>query len=272
MARAASGSYKRRVRHTATPRTLLFLERDGLWLFLRGAPRKWFAGRLNGLGGSVEAGEGVLAAARRECVEETGLPPAKLRLAAVVHTIEAPPVLLFVCVGTLPDGALAPTPEGEHVWLPAAALGDPARPFVDDLRALFPRVTSGPPGEPPLSFTLRPPAELVEDRVRAAGRWGATMPPAGARRDGGSHGMMLHHCDEVLADPPVTGPCNVNVTSGMGPGTVDVIDANGAVAGSVRVPGGGTVLVGVPGPVKVHYKQGLGGPVDIDAEVQQLPV
>jgi 8-oxo-dGTP diphosphatase len=152
--------------HLATPRTLLFLERDGLWLFLRGAPSKWFAGRLNGLGGRVEAGEGVLTAARRECVEETGLAPLSLRLAAVVHTIEDPPVLMFVCVGTLPPGELSATPEGEHVWLAADALADPDHAFVDDLRLLFPRVTGHTADTRPLSFTLRPPAELREDPGR----------------------------------------------------------------------------------------------------------
>ena len=150
-----------------TPRTLLFLEREGRWLFLRGAASKWFAGRLNGLGGRVEPGEGVLAAARRECVEETGLPPRSLRLAAVVHTIEDPPVLLFVCVGRLPPGDLRATSEGVHVWLPAGALRDASRPFVPDLRALFPRVTSLHPAAPPLSFTLRPPDGLREDPVSA---------------------------------------------------------------------------------------------------------
>jgi len=163
MAGAACGSYKRRVMHTATPRTLLFLERNGRWLFLRGARSKWFAGRLNGLGGRVEPYEGVLAAARRECVEETGLLPASLRLAAVVHTIEDAPVLIFVCVGTLPRGALRPTPEGEHVWLPAEALADASQPFVPDLRTLFPRVVGAAPDETPLSFTLRPPDDLRED-------------------------------------------------------------------------------------------------------------
>lgn len=33
----------------------------------------WQAGRLNGIGGKVEAGEGPLDAMRRECLEETGL-------------------------------------------------------------------------------------------------------------------------------------------------------------------------------------------------------
>lgn len=169
MAAGRSGSYKRRSMHLATPRTLLFLERDGLWLFLRGAPSKWFAGRLNGLGGSVESGEGVLAAAHRECVEETGLAASSLRLAAVVHTIEDPPVLIFVCVGTLAAGEVQATDEGEHVWLPADALADTDRPFVPDLRALFPRVIGHAAGEPPLSFTLRPPDDLREDTLGASG-------------------------------------------------------------------------------------------------------
>lgn len=162
MARRVFGSYNRRVMHLATPRTLLFLERDGLWLFLRGGPTKWFAGRLNGLGGSVEPGEGVLAAARRECREETGLDAGSLRLAAVVHTIEEPPVLIFVFVGTLPPGELTPTPEGEHVWLAADALANPEEPFVPDLRTLHPRVTAAPAGLP-VSLTLRPPADLCVD-------------------------------------------------------------------------------------------------------------
>ena len=86
-----------------------------------------------------------------------------LRLAAVVHTIEDPPVLILVCVGRLAAGELQPTDEGEHVWLPAAALDDADQPFVPDLRSLFPRVTEHAAGEPPLSFTLRPPDDLRED-------------------------------------------------------------------------------------------------------------
>ncbi len=129
--------------HRTTPRTLLLLERDGLLLFLRGAPRKWFSGRLNGLGGSVEPGETVLAGALREAEEETGLVPEHLDLAAVVHLgAEDPPVLMFVFTGELPAGPLRPTPEGQHVWLPPEALGDASHPFVDDLRALVPAVRS----------------------------------------------------------------------------------------------------------------------------------
>ena len=146
--------------HLVSPRTLLFLERDGRTLFLRGAPGKWFAGRLNGLGGRLEPGEGVRAGALREAREETGLEPAALELAATVHTIEEPPVMLFVLTGTLPPGPLRPTPEGEHVWLPAAAVSDPGHPFVDDVRLLLPALRARSPGAAPLSFTLRPPADL----------------------------------------------------------------------------------------------------------------
>lgn len=273
MAGVVWGSYKRRVMHLATPRTLLFLERDGLWLFLRGAPSKWFAGRLNGLGGSVEPGEGVLAAARRECVEETGLPPVSLRLAAVVHTVEDPPVLIFVCVGALPVGQLRPTPEGEHVWLPADALDDPGQPFVPDLRALFPRATGRAAHAASLSFVLRPPDDLVEDAA-GAGPGPRVGSSALVERfaEGGREPMptTLHHC--VQTPLPQPGPCDVHISSAQGPGTVDVTGPGGVpVHGSVAVPGGGVVHVPSPGPIEVHYRRGKKGPESIEVEIEQHP-
>jgi len=54
------------------PRTLIFLERNGHVLLIRGGPDKWFAGRYNGLGGHVEPGEDVYTAALREVQEEAG--------------------------------------------------------------------------------------------------------------------------------------------------------------------------------------------------------
>ncbi len=266
MAAGPRGSYKRRSMHLATPRTLLFLERGGLWLFLRGSREKWFAGRLNGLGGSVEPGEGVLAAARRECVEECGLAPTSLRLAAVVHTIDEPPVMIFALVGRLPPGALIPTPEGEHVWLPATALADAEQPFVADLRTLFPRVVSAANGAPPLSFTLRPPLELEDDGRGACGREASDVSWPGEGTREGRREMRLQHCKEVEA-AGLTGPTSVTVTSADGPGTVDVIGSTGTVHGSVGVPGSGSVAVPDPGKVRVHYRKDPGGPDEIEASV-----
>jgi len=151
--------------HLVSPRTLLFLHRDDRWLFLLGAPRKWFAGKLNGLGGHLEPGEGVLAGARREAIEETGLEPARLELGAVVHTTMEPPCVLFVVTGELPPGDLSPTDEGEHVWLTLGEVADPDRPLVADVRALLPAVAARRRGDPVLSYTLTPPADLRHDEV-----------------------------------------------------------------------------------------------------------
>jgi 8-oxo-dGTP diphosphatase len=145
-----------RARHVVTPRTLLFLQRDGRVLMIEGAAHKWFAGKLNGVGGSVEAGEDVLAAARREAREETGLAPVRLDLAAVVHVMAEPVVMLFVFTGELPEGEVRAGGEGRLVWLTDAQLLDPATPLVDDLRDLLPRIAALRPGDEPLFLATRP--------------------------------------------------------------------------------------------------------------------
>lgn len=143
-------------RHLATPRTLVFLRRGGLRLFLEGGPRKWFAGRLNGVGGSVEAGEDVLTAARREVEEETGMAPASLELAAVLHVAAEPVVLLFVFTGTLPEGELRACDEGRLVWLGEDELRRAQDRLVPDLVGLLPRLDARRAGDPPLFLATRP--------------------------------------------------------------------------------------------------------------------
>lgn len=142
-------------RHLSTPRTLVFCERGGRRLFLEGGPAKWFAGRLNGLGGSVERGEDVAAAAAREVEEECGLRPDDLRLRAVVHVDAEPQVMLFVFTATLPDGEVRESPEGRLVWLSADEIAAPARALLPDVRGLLAAIDAQQPGAPPLTLAAR---------------------------------------------------------------------------------------------------------------------
>jgi 8-oxo-dGTP diphosphatase len=139
-------------RHVVTPRVLLFVQREGRWLFIEGAPHKWWAGKVNGIGGSVEAGEDVLSAARREAEEETGLHPETLYLAAVIHTVSEPSVMLFVFVGTLPPGKVRPCDEGTFHWFSQEALLGGEMALMPDLPFLLPRLWSWEPGSEPMFF------------------------------------------------------------------------------------------------------------------------
>ncbi len=139
-------------KHLVTPRVLVFLSRDGRRLFIEGSPRKWFAGRLNGLGGSVEPGEDVASAAAREVREECGLAPTSLRLGAVVHVTAEPPVMLFVFDGELPPGDVRESDEGRLVWLGPGEVADPATPLLPDVRGLLAVLDARRPGDPPASL------------------------------------------------------------------------------------------------------------------------
>ncbi len=155
------GSGDTRTVHLVSPRVLLFLQRDGRWLLLRGAPQKWFAGKLDGLGGHIEPGEDVLAAAYREAEEECGLRPLTLRLAATVQVTGDPPVALFVHVGTLPAGNLTTTDEGEHVWCTDDDLGNAELSFVPDVPVLIRELTAPGAERQVFSYALDPPDKLT---------------------------------------------------------------------------------------------------------------
>lgn len=139
-------------RYQVIPRTLIFVSRGAdEWLLLKGAPdKKRFPGHYNGLGGHVERGESVRAAARRELEEETGL-QADLRLVGTVLVDVTPQtgVLLFVLRGTATGGELRPSREGTAEWLSWESLAD--LPVVPDLPILLGRVRTMQPDEAPFS-------------------------------------------------------------------------------------------------------------------------
>jgi 8-oxo-dGTP diphosphatase len=119
--------------YAVIPRTLCFiLHGDDVLLIRRSPHKRLFPGKINGIGGHVEAGEDVLASARREAEEESGLHVEDLWLAGVVHVDGGlgqaaqlgdgtlPGVIVFVYVGAAAQRAVRASDEGELVWAPLA--------------------------------------------------------------------------------------------------------------------------------------------------------
>jgi 8-oxo-dGTP diphosphatase len=127
-------------RHAARLATVAFVRSGDDVLLMRhpdGSDR--FAGRWNGIGGHVEAGEGIQAAARRELREESGLDVAGLRLRGVIHEtgLLGHAYAVFLFVGNTRERELR-SGEIEMAWQPVARLGE--LPLVADLPALLPRI------------------------------------------------------------------------------------------------------------------------------------
>ena len=125
-------------RYTVIPRTLTFLTRPGEVLLIRvGAQKGPWAGRLNGIGGHIEAGEDPHVSAQREVAEEAGLVAQDLRLvgSVLIDVGKSPGIGLFIFVGQSagePQGG----PEGEPLWVPLERLGDHA--LVEDIPEVLP--------------------------------------------------------------------------------------------------------------------------------------
>jgi 8-oxo-dGTP diphosphatase len=132
--------------YVVIPRTLIFLTRGDELLLLKGAPdKKLWAGKYNGLGGHIEAGESPLQSARRETREETGLDVPNLQLRGIVHISmpDPPGIILFVFTGKSPSYEVRTSDEGTPAWIPVQNIHD--LPLVEDLHELIPRVLNPGP-------------------------------------------------------------------------------------------------------------------------------
>jgi 8-oxo-dGTP diphosphatase len=128
-------------RHRARLATLAFVRNgDEILLLRRPSDSDRFAGLWNGIGGHVEAGEDIRAAARRELCEESGLDVPGLALRGVIHEsgLLGQAYVVFLFVGETAQRELRASDGCELVWQPLDKLA--ALPLVDDVAEILPRL------------------------------------------------------------------------------------------------------------------------------------
>jgi 8-oxo-dGTP diphosphatase len=122
--------------------TLVFLLSDGRVLLMR-KKRGHGAGRINGPGGKIEAGETPLECAIRETIEETGVRVLDAELAARLKFVDlnAPQWFGHIFVARRFEGRPRETAEGDPAWYPVNDL--PFDEMWEDDRIWLPRLLAG---------------------------------------------------------------------------------------------------------------------------------
>ncbi len=140
-------------RYAVVPRSLVLITYGNDLLLLRGADdKRLWPNRLNGIGGHLEAEEGLIESAHREIREETGLEVTELALRGLIHISGQPPdpgVLLLVFSAQALSRETQGSVEGALEWHALDAL--PCDEMVDDLPLLLSRLF-GPRACPGLLF------------------------------------------------------------------------------------------------------------------------
>ena len=116
------------IRYQYIPRVLIFVfDATGRVLLLKGAKgKRLWANQWNGIGGHVEVGESVKAAAQRELAEETGITCQELYLCGLVaiDTAQNPGIMMFVYTTRGIEVDVTESAEGELAWfMPAEMKG-----------------------------------------------------------------------------------------------------------------------------------------------------
>jgi 8-oxo-dGTP diphosphatase len=139
-------------RYRVIPRVLVFVTHGTSLLLLKGAPDKRIWPNLyNGIGGHVERGEDIQAAALREIQEEVGLEEIDdLRLRGIIHIDARDPatgIMLFVFTAASLTREISPSPEGIPEWVDRREL--PGGSLVPDLEMLLTHINTMDAREPP---------------------------------------------------------------------------------------------------------------------------